>query len=249
MHKISNLTGFGAARHGLDKMTPSMPFGNQRQQPDLTPTPGPPIKTSRDVAAPSRQSTPRPNHLSLSFNVPFSLGLAGPEPDDVIHATAGAFAKWTFQDGVEEGTPVHELPIHAQTVDKIREFCKAESEASEGRVQASVTSSEPKPVPGLQLAGPSRAMVTNVCLSGDAEAVKKTRFRILNEHPICLVSKRALESIAADANQRFSNVRQWILTKISLLILRQTPHPLAYAKGSLNTLNTLQAGLAPIFSF
>ena len=186
MHKISNLTGFGAARHGLDKMTPSMPFGSQRQ-PDLPPTPGPPLKAARDGAAVPRQTAPRLNHLSLSFNVPFSLGLAGPEPDDVIHATPGAFQKWTNAEGTEDAVPIYQLPVHTQSVDALREFCRTMSETSEGRLQASVTSSEPKPIPGLQLGGPSKAMTTNVCLSGDPDSVKKMRYRIFNDHPICLV--------------------------------------------------------------
>ncbi|KAL9057089.1 MAG: hypothetical protein Q9162_002523 [Coniocarpon cinnabarinum] len=186
MHKISNLTGFGVARHGLDKMTPSIPFGSQRQQPDPSSSPGPMLKNARDASVIPRPPGGRLNQLSLSFNVPFSQGLAGPEPQGVIHASPGAFRKWTFPEDGEQGLPVSELPVHVQNVETLREFCKTASESSDGRVQASVTSSEPKLVPGLQLGGPSTAMVTNVCLSGDPDSVKKMRFRIFNEHPICL---------------------------------------------------------------
>lgn len=187
MHKISNLTGFGAARHGLDKMTPSIPFGNQRQQSDGTPGPPQGIKQARDPAGVPRQTAPRLNHLSLSFNVPFSSGLTGPEPDDIIHASPDAFKKWTHPADTTEGTPVHQLPIHTQNVESLRSYCKAMSETSEGRLQASVTSSEPKPIPGLHLGGPSKSLVTNVCLSGDPDIVKKMRYRIFNDHPIRLV--------------------------------------------------------------
>ena len=188
MHKIQNLTGFGAARHGLDKMTPSMPFGNQRQPSDVPPGAGPPMK-QRDAAGNPRQNGPRPNHSSLSFNVPFSSNLAGPEPNDVIHATPGAFQRWTHPEDASEDTPTHQLPVHTQNVEALRDFCKNVTDKSDGTIQASVMSSEPKPLLGLQLGGPLKSIVTNVCLSGNPDAVKKTRYRILNNHPICLVGR------------------------------------------------------------
>ena len=185
MHKITNLTSFGAARHGLDKVTPSMPF--QRQPPDVPQGSVPGIKGPRDAQGIPRQTAPRLNHLSLSFNVPFTSSLSGPEPDDIIHATPGAFTKWTLPEDAPEGTPSHQLPVHTQNVESLRNFCKAMTDSSEGRLQAHVTSSEPKPIPGMHLGGPSKSLVTNVCLSGDPEAVKKMRYRLLNDHPICLV--------------------------------------------------------------
>lgn len=190
MHKISNLTGFGAARHGLDKMTPSMPFSNQRQHPDIPPGGGPGMK-QRDAAGVPRQNANRLNHISLSFNVPFSSTLAGPEPNDIIHASPGSFKRWTHPEGAPDGTPTHQLPVHMHNVEALRAFCKMTTETSEGTIQASVTSSEPKPLLGLQLGGPSKSIVTNVCLSGNTDAVKKTRYRIFNNHPICLVGEMA----------------------------------------------------------
>ena len=85
------------------------------------------------------------------------------------------------------GTPTYQLPVHTQNVEALRDFCKVMTETSEGRLQASVTSSEPKPINGLQFGGPLKNMVTNVCLSGDPESVKKMRYRIFNDHPISLV--------------------------------------------------------------
>jgi hypothetical protein len=39
--------------------------------------------------------------------------------------------------------------------------------------------------------GPLTALVTNVCISGDSEAVHKMRQNLLNETPITLVSIQA----------------------------------------------------------
>ncbi|PNS16868.1 hypothetical protein CAC42_4832 [Sphaceloma murrayae] len=129
-----------------------------------------------------------PGHLiNLSFNVTFASNLPGLEPDEIIYASAGAFARWTHPQGTPEGTAIHELPVHKRDVDNLRLLCKSMSEASGGAVLATVTSSKPKPVPGMQR-GPLTALVTNVCISGDAEVVHKMRSRILNETPITLRS-------------------------------------------------------------
>ncbi len=170
----------------MEKMTPSIGFGGQRQQHDIPPVPSSSTKRSSDATPLPRQTAPRHNPLNLSFNVPFSSNLPGPEVDDIIHGTHGAFDRWTHPEGTEEGTPNHKLPIHAGNVEALRSMCKKMSESSEGRLQATVTSSEPRPIPGLQL-GPLKALVTNVCLAGDPDLVRRMRGRILNDSPICLV--------------------------------------------------------------
>jgi len=199
MHKISSFTG--SARHGWDKMTPSMGFGPRPPQPPEPPMPGmvlPPSKQSRpDVAALGRQTAPRQGPLNLSFNVPFSSFLAGPEPDDVIHATPGAFTRWTHADGTPEGAPTHKLPIHAQNVEALRLMCKQMTEQSEGRLQATVTSSEPRPIPGLQ-SPPHKTLVTNVCLSGEPELVRRMRGRIFNDTPISLVCLESRNAVGTE---------------------------------------------------
>jgi hypothetical protein len=125
-------------------------------------------------------------HTGLSFNVPFSSNLAGPDPDDIMWASPGAKARWTHPEDTAEATPTHKLPVHAQNVDNLRNLCRDVSEQTEGRVQATVTSAESKPLPGLQR-GPLRALVTNVCLSGELEIVNSMRCRVLNSTPISLV--------------------------------------------------------------
>lgn len=129
-----------------------------------------------------------PGHpVNLSFNVPFASNLAGPEPDTVVYASPGAFERWTHPKDASD-TPVHhELPVHVFNVDKLRSMCKAITDGSNAQIQATVTSSKPKPVPGMQR-GPLNTLVTNVCISGDSDIVYKMRARILNETPITLVS-------------------------------------------------------------
>ncbi|KAG8627557.1 hypothetical protein KVT40_005040 [Elsinoe batatas] len=183
MHKIGQITG--QARHGWDAMRPSMGFSRPHQH-DLS---GPPPGKRNHGAVNALPPNPAmPGHLiNLSFNVPFASNLAGLEPEEVIYASPGAFNRWTHPQGTPEGTPIHELPVHRRDVENLRTLCKTMSEGSGGAVQATVTSSKPKPVPGMQR-GPLTALVTNVCISGDAEIVHKMRSKILNDTPITLRS-------------------------------------------------------------
>lgn len=184
MHKISNFTG--SARHGWEKMTPSMGFGRQQENPMVQPT-------KRAMPGVSMSPNPAvPGHpINLSFNVPFHSNLAGPDREDILYSSTGAYQKWVHADGAAEDTPNHALPVHTRNVETLRSLCKQLSDSSGDRVHATVTSSKPKPVPGMQR-GPLTALVTNVCISGDADVVHKMRAKILNETPITLVSSRIL---------------------------------------------------------
>lgn len=183
MQRFSNITG--QARHGLEKMTPAglMSRPNQMDmpiaQPVKRPMNGQPISPLTAVDA----------IVNLSFNVPFASNLAGPDVQEIIHASPKALERWTFPDGTEEQTPIHKLPVHNGNVEQLRRLCRVLEEGSQGRMQATVTSSEPKPVPALQRR-PLKGLVTNVCTSGDADIVHKMRAKILNETPIALVMIR-----------------------------------------------------------
>ena len=124
--------------------------------------------------------------VNLSFNVPFSSTLAGPDVEDVLHANPGALQRWSFPEGTPECTPVHKLPIHNNNVEALSRLCRQITESSGGRIEASVTSSEPKSVPTLQRR--PQGLATNVCITGDGDMVRKVRARIVNETPILLVS-------------------------------------------------------------
>ncbi|KAJ6160843.1 hypothetical protein N7470_004239 [Penicillium chermesinum] len=173
MHKISNFTG--QARHGWERMTPT--FGMSRPHTDMAfrrPHGAPPMTppTSIDPT------------VNLSFNVPFSSTLAGPDVEDVLHASPAALQRWTFPEGTPEGTPVHQLPVHTSNVEGLGRLCRQITESSGGRIEATLVSSEPKAVPSLQRR--PNGLVTNVCVTGDGETVRKMRAKILNETPIML---------------------------------------------------------------
>lgn len=145
-----------------------------------------PMKRPIPAASPISPLTPTDSIVNLSFNVPFSSSLAGPDPEEILHASPDALRRWTFPEGTEEGTDVHKLPVHANNVEQLRKLCRILSEGSVGRVEATVTSSVPNPTAALQRR-PLKGLVTNVCVSGDADTVHKMRAKILNETPIALV--------------------------------------------------------------
>ncbi|KAF2089567.1 hypothetical protein K490DRAFT_55160 [Saccharata proteae CBS 121410] len=180
MHKITTFTG--QARHGWEKMTPSMGFGMSRSHNEL---PTPPVKRPSNAAAVTPTINPG-TFVNLSFNVPFASSLAGPDAEDVIFASPGAFARWIRQDDTPDGSPsppTHTLPVHVNNVENLRSLCKHLSATSNGALEATVVSSVPKALPGAQRV---TTLVTNVCLSGEAEFVRSIRCKILNETPISL---------------------------------------------------------------
>ncbi|MCJ1249493.1 hypothetical protein MMC30_006717 [Trapelia coarctata] len=180
MQKLSNFTG--QARHGWEKMTPAA-FGMGR--PNIDNGTVPPAVKRAMAPAPMSPLTPTETLVNLSFNVPFSSNLTGPNPEEILHASPGAYQRWTHPEGTEDGTPIHRLPVHTRNVEQLRKLCKTIGDASGGRLEATVTSSEPKPVPAVQRR-PLKGLVTNVCVSGDGDVVHKIRAKILNETPIAL---------------------------------------------------------------
>ncbi|RMZ78535.1 hypothetical protein DV737_g3832, partial [Chaetothyriales sp. CBS 132003] len=118
--------------------------------------------------------------------MPFSYNLAGPDRDDILHASPGAVQRWTFGAGAADDQPMHKLPVHVQNEERLRTLCQYLSDQTGGRVQAAVSSTEPTtgPVSHRKLG----SLVTTVCISGDAELVYKIRARILNETPIMMRS-------------------------------------------------------------
>ena len=173
---------FQNVRHGLEKMTPNGFMS--RQHMDLAIAQ--PMKRPMATGSPISPITPTDSLVNLSFNVPFSSNLAGPDPDEILHASPDALRRWTFPEGTEEGAEIHKLPVHAHNVEQLRKLCRLLSEGSVGRVEAAVTSSVPNPTAALQRR-PLKGLVTNVCVSGDADTVHKMRAKILNETPIALV--------------------------------------------------------------
>lgn len=171
--------------------------------------------------------TPADTIVNLSFNVPFSSNLSGPDVDEILHASPKALERWTFPEGTEEGTPIHKLPVHHYNVEQLRRSCRVLNEGSQGRLEATVTSSEPKPIPALQRR-PLKGLVTNVCISGENETVHKMRAKILNDTPIALrcaivdidtnlVITQDMTGVRAEVLKHLDGVATWTGTDIFLL--------------------------------
>lgn len=174
MHKISN---------NFSRMTPAA-FGMSRFHQDMPQQPQPlrrpPPSVNLGPASHSDYST-----LNLSFNVPIASSLQGPDPEEVLHASPGALQRWTFPAGTPEGTPIYKLPVHVENEERLRNLCQWMYESTEGRIQALVTSSEPKANQASHQK--AQALITNVCISGDHDTVHKMRQKVLNETPIMMV--------------------------------------------------------------
>ncbi|KAF7187220.1 hypothetical protein HII31_11475 [Pseudocercospora fuligena] len=177
MHKISNFTGH--ARNGWEKAMTPMAFG-RHQDPGLNPP-----NRRPGGAAMSPNPAISGHMVNLSFNVPFNSNLPGPDKEDILYSSTGAYQRWIHAEDAAADMPNHALPVHTRNVENLRSLCKQLSEGSGERIYATVTSSKPKPIPGMQR-GPLTALVTNVCISGDAEVVHKMRAKVLNETPITL---------------------------------------------------------------
>lgn len=177
MNKLSNM------RHWSERMSPNfgmgrpnMPMNALNAHPKNAAQPGGPISSPQAADA----------TIHYSFNVPFASDLAGPNTEDIVHATTDAVLRWTHPEDAPDDVQVHELPVHVQNLAHLRKLC---SDLSVGPlpIEAHVLSTPPKNGRGQQ--------VTTVCLSGSPELVNKSRETILNEIPIsmvCLIFRRAL---------------------------------------------------------
>lgn len=147
---------------------PNVPMNALNPHAKSTPQPGPPINV------PQAADTP----IHYSFSMPFASDLAGPDTEDILHATADAVMRWTHPADAPDDVQIHELPVHAQNLAELRRLCR---DLTNGPlpIEAHVLSSLPRNGKGQQ--------ATTVCLSGTPELVHKSRETILNEIPITLV--------------------------------------------------------------
>jgi hypothetical protein len=169
MNKLANM------RHWSERMSPNFGMGRPNMPMNA-------MNARRDAATQqanpisSQQVADTPIHYS--FNVPFSSDLAGPNTEDILHATADAVLRWTHPEDAPDDVQVHELPVHAQNSNNLKNLCK---ELTNGPlpIEAHVITTTPPNAKGPQ--------VTTVCLSGSPELVHKSRETILNDTPIALV--------------------------------------------------------------
>ncbi|KAI1496549.1 KH domain-containing protein [Biscogniauxia marginata] len=171
MQKLANM----GMRHWSDRIQ-SPSFG-MSSRPNMSMTAiNPHQKTGAPGAPPLNSSPAADSTIHFAFNVPFASDLAGPNTEEILHATGDAVLKWTHPGDAPDDVPVYELPIHAQNLANLRNLCR---ELTKGPlpIEAHVISTSPKHVKG---------QVTTVCLSGSPELVHKSRETILSGTPLAL---------------------------------------------------------------
>ncbi|KAK4666874.1 hypothetical protein QC763_304120 [Podospora pseudopauciseta] len=142
----------------------------------------PAINTRRDVTTQGPPPIPTPQlpigepTIHYAFNVPFASDLAGPDTEDILHATTDAVLRWTHPVEAPDDVPVHALHVHVMNLEGLRQLCHSIT-TNPLPIEAHVLSGTPKNARGL---------VTTVCLSGPADLVYQTREAILNKTPISL---------------------------------------------------------------
>lgn len=169
MQKLANM------RHWSERMSPS--FG-MSSRPNMNMTAiNPHQKAAAPGAPPLSPSPAADTTIHYSFNVPFASDLAGPNTEEILHATGDSVMRWTHPGDAPDDVPVYELPVHAQNVANLRTMCL---DLTKGPlpIEAHVITTMPKN---------NKNQVTTVCLSGAPELVHKSRETILNETPLALV--------------------------------------------------------------
>lgn len=147
---------------------PNMPM-NPLNQPHKNPAqPGLPLTSPHAADA----------TIHCSFNVPFSSDLAGPNTEDILHATTDAVLRWTHSADAPDDIGVHELPAHAEGLNTLNKLCR-DLTTGPLPIEAHIRTSNPD-------ASKSQQIVT-VCLSGSPDLVHKSREAIYNDLPISLV--------------------------------------------------------------
>lgn len=150
--------------------------------------------------------------IHYSFNVPFASDLAGPNTEDILHATADAVLRWTHPEDAPDDVGVHELPVHTQNLANLRKVCK-DITSGPFQIEAHVISTSPKNAKGQQ--------VTTVCLSGTPEMVHKSRETILNDNQTVLVGLFDDEELGQNVwiNECQSSVVQRSMWRVILSVI------------------------------
>ncbi|KHN98170.1 KH domain-containing protein [Metarhizium album ARSEF 1941] len=167
MNKLANV------RHWSERMSPNFGMGRPNMPMNAL---NPHQKNATQTLGPINSPQAADASIHYSFNVPFASDLAGPNTEDIVHATTDAVLRWTHPADAPDDVQVHELPVHTQNLANLGRLCR---DLSVGPlpIEAHIISSSPKN---------GRGQVTTVCLSGSPELVHKSRETILNEIPISM---------------------------------------------------------------
>ena len=156
-------------RHWSERMNPAN-FGLGGRQPNM---PG------MMAGAMNKPMTGPPSDAPIyyGFNVPFASDLAGPNVEDILHATRDAVLRWTHPVEAPADVPIFDLPVHAQNLERLRKMCEG-------------LSNGPLPIEGQVFTAVSekKELTTTVVLSGSPELVYKSRETILNDLPHSMVN-------------------------------------------------------------
>ncbi|KAH9908707.1 hypothetical protein F4778DRAFT_360313 [Xylariomycetidae sp. FL2044] len=167
MQKLANM------RHWSERMSPNF---SMTSRPNMAMTAINPHQKAGAPGAPLSPSPSADSTIHFAFNVPFASDLAGPNTEEILHATGDAVMRWTHPGDAPDDVPIYQLPVHAQNLANLEKLCR---ELSTGplQIEAHVISTTPKT---------AKAQVTTVCMSGSPELVNKSREAILSDTPLAL---------------------------------------------------------------
>ncbi|KAI1816913.1 hypothetical protein GGS20DRAFT_575150 [Poronia punctata] len=162
-------------RHWGDRIQ-SPNFG-MSSRPNMNMTPlNPHQKTGAPGAPPLSPAPAVDTTIHLAFNVPFASDLAGPNTEEILHATGNSVLRWTHPGDAPDDIPIYELPIHNQNIANLKSLCHNIT-VGPLPIEASVVLSIPKQ---------NKRQVVTVMLSGSPELVHKSREIILKDTPLAL---------------------------------------------------------------
>ena len=169
MNKLANMRQWGeriGPNFVMGRPNPNVPM-NMNAHPKNAPQAGPPLSSPHAADA----------TIHCSFQVPFASDLAGPNTEDILHATTDAVLRWTHPEDAADDVPVHELPVHVQGVSTLTRLCQD-------------LTSGPLPIEAYVSTTPAGngkgGQVTTICLSGSPDLVYKSREAIFNDTPIAM---------------------------------------------------------------
>lgn len=181
MQKLANM------RQWSERMSPNFAAIGSRPNMNMA-NMNPHQKTAAPGAALNGSSPAADPTIHFAFNVPLASDLAGPNTEDILHATGDSVMRWTHPGDAPDDIPVYELPVHTQNVDALRNLCQGLTD-NPLPVDAHVVTSAP---PSGMIGAPksAKSQVVTVCLSGDRELVHKSRETILSSVPLALVGNQ-----------------------------------------------------------
>ncbi|KAI0406140.1 hypothetical protein F4802DRAFT_606404 [Xylaria palmicola] len=133
-------------------------------------------KSAAPGAPPLSPSPAGDGPIYYSFNIPFASDLAGPNTEEILHATGDSVLRWTHPEDAPDDVPIYDLPVHAQNLAQLKHMCHQLS-IGPLPIEAHVLLTKPKL---------GKGQVANVTLSGAPELVRKSRETIMADTPLAL---------------------------------------------------------------